>query len=180
MSKLLRSFSSVITPDQHRELKRQKDSIVSLVTRPWTGQLRNHISIPSRDKRFFSSPKCSDQPVQPPTSYLEGNRGLYLGKSLPLTSILCLVLFGFISNSHKSFRVSVNLSHNFVPSPKLFLLPISGKIYPISVITFTTAYLLFVALACHHYKETLAKFLQQGSQGSASVSRVVPSLSTAN
>ena len=33
ISELVRSVSSIITPDQHRELKRQQDSIVSLVTR---------------------------------------------------------------------------------------------------------------------------------------------------
>jgi len=57
----------------------------------------------------------------------------------------------YLKQSHIVPRFN-QLVAQFVPIPKLFLLPVSIKRYPISVTTFTTAYLLFVALARHQYK----------------------------
>ena len=106
MCKSLRSISSVITLDQYRELEGQQDNIVSLVTRPWKGQLRNHVLIPSRDERFCSSPKCSDQPVSPPTSYLEGSGVFTKAKAYHSLPSCAWLKYGAESLSDASFSTA--------------------------------------------------------------------------
>ena len=75
-------------------MKWSQDSIVSVVTGLQAGWLRNHGSIPGRDKRFFSSNR-TDQLWGPPNLLINEKQGLLpqskVARGMKLTSHLQVV-----------------------------------------------------------------------------------------
>jgi hypothetical protein len=58
-------------------LKQSQDSIVNIVLRLRTGQLKNHASIPGNDERFFSPTHCPDLIWGPVRFLFNGYQGLF-------------------------------------------------------------------------------------------------------